>query len=354
MKIIHTADIHLNSSLTTHLDGDKNKIRKSELLQSFKNLIDYANYNNVSAVIIAGDLFDVNKITNVTKKYVLDLIKQNSHILFFYVYGNHDKDVNIFKEDNIKNLIVFEEFKTYELQNGVTISGVSLNNFNKYFYNQINLSKEKANIFIIHGDIFASKNNPEFVDLKSLQNKNINYLALGHLHSFQEGELDKGGVYVYPGCLEGRGFDETGEKGFVLIEVENNKLNYKFIKNSIRTFHKVNVDITGLDSYLKQEKAITNAVGNIPKEHLVEIVLTGYVNLNQNIDIMHLLSVFDKKFFYVKITNKTRFKVNYSEFENDISLIGEFVKVVFSSYEEESKKEQIVNIGLKALRGEEV
>ena len=39
MKLIHCADIHLNSSLSTHLDGDKQKQRRTEILHTFLRLV---------------------------------------------------------------------------------------------------------------------------------------------------------------------------------------------------------------------------------------------------------------------------------------------------------------------------
>ena len=54
-----------------------------------------------------------------------------------------------------------------------------------------------------------------------LKEKNIDYLALGHIHEYSQGQIDLRGKYAYSGCLEGRGFDELGEKGFILIDVSD-------------------------------------------------------------------------------------------------------------------------------------
>ena len=42
MKIIHTADLHLDSSLSTHLTPLKAEERKKELLNTFERLITFA------------------------------------------------------------------------------------------------------------------------------------------------------------------------------------------------------------------------------------------------------------------------------------------------------------------------
>ena len=62
MKIIHTSDLHLDSALTTRLDSKKVRERKSELILSFKRIVEKAAREKAEAFIIAGDLFDSEKV----------------------------------------------------------------------------------------------------------------------------------------------------------------------------------------------------------------------------------------------------------------------------------------------------
>ena len=59
MKIIHCADLHLDSNMTSNLSREQAKQRKAELLATFERMIAYAKDNFVKAVIIAGDLYDI-------------------------------------------------------------------------------------------------------------------------------------------------------------------------------------------------------------------------------------------------------------------------------------------------------
>ena len=65
MKIIHTADVHLDSPLAGVADG---KLRRRELLRALSNVAEYAKNNGVQAVIVAGDLFDENSVSSETVK----------------------------------------------------------------------------------------------------------------------------------------------------------------------------------------------------------------------------------------------------------------------------------------------
>ena len=70
MKIIHCADLHLDSKMETNLDKEKAKERKNEILITFEKMVQYAKENDVKVIIIAGDLFDKSNLTVKAKNIV--------------------------------------------------------------------------------------------------------------------------------------------------------------------------------------------------------------------------------------------------------------------------------------------
>ena len=222
MKIIHCADLHLDSKMTANLSKEQAKERKMEILRTFSRMVDYAAKNGVRVVIIAGDLFDTRNVSATARNLVRDTILQHPHIDFLYLKGNHDYDNFLSKLDEIpENLKLFEDsWKSYSYGN-VVISGLELSKENQVTaYNSLVLDHGVYNVVTLHGQItdYGIKDKAEIINLDSLKNKNIDYLALGHVHEYQAGQLDARGVYCYSGCLEGRGFDECGDKGFVLCK----------------------------------------------------------------------------------------------------------------------------------------
>ena len=61
-KIIHCADLHLDSPMETHMTEEQASIRNTEIIHTFLRLTEYAAKNDVRAVIIAGDMFDGERI----------------------------------------------------------------------------------------------------------------------------------------------------------------------------------------------------------------------------------------------------------------------------------------------------
>ena len=72
MKILHCADIHLDSAMTANLDKDKARERRSELLASFKDMVGYAVKECIGVIIIAGDcLIQGTYQSEQRKKYII-------------------------------------------------------------------------------------------------------------------------------------------------------------------------------------------------------------------------------------------------------------------------------------------
>ena len=61
-KIIHCADLHLDSPMETHMTEEQASTRNTEIIYSFLRLTEYAAKNDVRAVILAGDMFDGERV----------------------------------------------------------------------------------------------------------------------------------------------------------------------------------------------------------------------------------------------------------------------------------------------------
>ena len=69
MKIIHCADVHLDSPMTSFLTPEKAKERRQEILRTFLKMIDYAAAHQIHHILIAGDLFDSRNVTAVMSEW---------------------------------------------------------------------------------------------------------------------------------------------------------------------------------------------------------------------------------------------------------------------------------------------
>lgn len=362
MKVIHCADLHLDSKLLSDFSKDHTRDRRMEALRTFTRMVDYASKNNVRAIVIAGDLFDTRSVSITARNLVRDTIKGHPEIDFFYLRGNHDNDNFLSRMDEIPaNMKLFSEnWKSYSYGK-VAISGIEITKDNCIeLYDELELESDVFNIVTLHGNLTDSLNKvtQDKISLPELRDKYIDYLALGHVHNFLEDRLDDRGTYCYSGCLEGRSFEESGEKGFVLLEIEEETLTAKrtFVPICCRSLYTLSVDVTGVmtteEAAGRMELALSES--GYSSRSLVRLVLVGDVDMDSEINCEFLQDMFEDYFYYEQVEDQTKIRINYRDYEKDVSLKGEFIRMILNSDMDEEQKSEIIRCGIRALSGEEI
>lgn len=369
MKLLHCADLHLDSKMTSILDKERARERKAELLHTFQDMISYAVQNNIFHILIAGDLFDTGNISAGARKLVISEITGHPDIRFYYLRGNHDRDNFLSSMESIPdNLMLFStEWTSYTLSDEgtnhpVVLSGIELAKGNsENVYNTLVLDSENINLVTLHGQEYetGTKDKAEIIRLRELQNKGIDYLALGHVHAYKRGKLDGRGIYCYPGCLEGRGFDECGQHGFVVLDIDEKKqtVSDTFVPFAKRQLYTVEVDVTGCGHSAEMAECIKKqlAEASCKKTDLIKVILTGALDVSSEKNINYLVQYFSGDFYFVKIYDETTLKVEPADYRNDESLKGEYVRTVLSAEDiTEEEKASVIRLGLQILGNEEV
>lgn len=416
MKIIHCADIHLGSGISYIEDPVKRRERQDELLETYRRMFRYAVLNEIEAIIIAGDLFDTDQVAAPLMGAVIREIIDHPDISVYYLKGNHDVNIKSGME-NIPNLHCFTDVvKVYSLHNNVlpkmndihdlhgdtdvvrslhnsntirndrvnvNIAGVELTPDNRdSFYDELNFAPEDFNILVLHGQLYENGGSNELaINKRLLQHRNIDYLALGHIHAYRSGGIDARGIYCYPGCLEGRGFDECGSHGFVVLDIDTADGNCKrsFVEFARRKLHEIQVDITdmtgGAEILNSVEKSLDNA--RCPEQDMIRVELTGMVDQGLSPVCAYIKKVLSERYYYIKVKDAT--KKTYS-LHNDancnekiyglhknkqmddksgrydrVSFRKMFTDTVRSKNDiSEADREEIIRLGIMALNGEEL
>lgn len=352
MKIVHTSDIHLGSKITAHLDAVRAATRRRELQDGFARLVRQAKELSADGIIIAGDLFDEDTVSRRLIESTLATVASYPEITFFYLPGNHEGAA--LSECSTKlpeNLRIFgEEWTSFELS-GVTVAGRStlsadmLRTFPK---------SQGRSIAVLHGELREGKSTEKAIGTKDISASEIDYIALGHYHGYSARELGSSQA-VYSGTPEGRGFDEAGECGFVLIDITERGVSHSFIPGKGRRAVIVEADITGDRTQMDIEATVKRALLGVSREDMVRVVLVGERDADTVRDLDSICRRFSHDYFYFEAKDKTSLFLRAEDFAMDKSLVGEFVRQVISD-EKLSKEERdrILECGLKALRGESV
>lgn len=350
MKLIHCSDLHLDSKMEA-LPPHKARERQNEIRLTFERMVRFARDNGVRAVMISGDLFDTQRVSAVTVSFVLDVIRRAPEVDFLYLRGNHDEGRFAFEGRELpENLRIFSQcWQGYDYGDAV-IWGAEIC---EGIYDSLPFDRSRCNIVMLHGQT-GTETGEDRVCLPRLRNCGISYLALGHIHSYEKQRLDVEGVWCYSGCMEGRGFDECGEKGFVMLDVSAQGLTAEFVPFAYRGLHNVQVDISGLYTVAEIREAMAMASAGIDRKDLVKFTLTGGFNADTQKDTGFLRRAFEDEFYFVRIKDESRLAIQREDYINDVSLKGAFIRAVMASDMDEKRKENVILLGLAALKGEEV
>ena len=351
MKIIHTSDLHLGSALTSRLSPERAIRRAHELEESFARLCSEAVELSASAVIIAGDLFDTARVSTGGVDTVFTIMRRHPEISFFYLPGNHEGQViNASGLPHPDNLFVFGEEWTYFTHGDIRLAGRSTTE--KNMMRTLERSSERT-IAVLHGELRDKSEAGGIIGGSELSGCGVEYYALGHYHSYSVRQVGKGSVAVYCGTPEGRGFDEVGDCGFVLIDTDGPAVLHKFIPFAKRRQLIIPVDVTGAVSNSQIEERISAATGATGSESLVRIALTGEREPELTVNRAIIEARFRDKFFYFEIKDKTRIRLDREALRYDKSLKGEFLRLCLADESlEEDERSRIIECGFAALSGE--
>ena len=220
MKILHTADWHLDSPLQGH-----GQTLRSALLDVPVKILEICRREQCQMVLLAGDVFD-GAYTVHTYKKVYEVL-QAMEVPVFITPGNHDycdgespwvkelwpENVHIFREPRMESVAVPElDCRVY----GAGFTSMDCPALLEGFRAQ---QQEKYAVGILHGDPTQLRSPYNPVTQTQTAASGLHYLALGHIH--KDGLFTAGQTLCgWPGCPMGRGYDEQGTKGVYIVTLE--------------------------------------------------------------------------------------------------------------------------------------
>ena len=225
IKILHSADWHLDSPLSGYTDAQRSCLRRNLLALPGK-IAQICKTEGCDLVLLAGDLFDGNATRD--SIYAVKNALEEMAVPVFITPGNHDfcsasspylteswpENVHIFTRPVMESVDLPRlDCRVY----GAGYTAMDCPNLLDGFTAQGNA---KYHIGILHADPATAESTYCPITKKQIADSALQYLALGHIH---KGDRLTAGdtLCLWPGCPMGRGYDEPGEKGVVITTVDN-------------------------------------------------------------------------------------------------------------------------------------
>lgn len=273
MKILHAADLHLDTPFTGRPEAELRYLKKA-LLTVPEQIAGLCRLHGCDLLLLAGDLFD-----GPASRESLDALKAalaDIRIPVFISPGNHDfcgphspyileswpENVHIFKNSTITSIMIpaldcrvygagFESMDCPALLENFHLEGC-----------------ERHHIGLLHGDPIQKNAPYNPIRQEQVAASGLDYLALGHVHkggSFTAGNTLCG----WPGCPMGRGNDELGDKGVYLVTLED-YATITFLPLEGPKFYDLEAEV--LDT---PENAVRGLLPPVGSKDIYRVTLTG-------------------------------------------------------------------------------
>ena len=258
LRILHTADLHLDSPLRSLAMKDDRlaaQVRGASR-QALETMVQYCIDERLSAFLISGDLYDGQERSAKTAAYLAAQMHRlaQADVRVFYIKGNHDAENPIAGEIDLPpNVHVFDGRgeKVQLADHPVYIHGVS---FRDRHAPESLLPKYTApeqgavNIAMMHTSLAGAEGHDLYapVSVGELAGAGFDYWALGHVHKRAVHSEDP--WIVMPGMPQGRDIGEAGPKSASLLTIEDGKISVSEVATSVVEFRRCDCDVTGAEA----------------------------------------------------------------------------------------------------------
>lgn len=354
LKIIHGADFHLDSPFAG-LSPERAAQRRGEQRELLDRLAGLAREKRADLVLLAGDLLDSERVYPETAQ-ALRAALADIPCPVYITPGNHD----FYSRRSVWAALDWPEnvsvFTSGELER-VDLPGCTLwgRAFTDPYRNDCPLDglevpdDGKLHIACLHGSVGA-QNDYGPITPQDIASSALDYLALGHVHQGSGLRKEGSTFWAYPGCPEGRGFDELGEKGVLYVEAEPGHVTAQFVPLAKRRYEILSVDVTGAaDPAAAVRAAVPADAGNL----ICRVILTGE---GPSPDLAALDRALSPEFYGLTLIDRTRLPQDLWARREEDALTGLFLRSMWEQCQAEPDNvlyQLAARYGLAALEGGE-
>ncbi len=292
-SFIHCADLHLGEPFQGLRSGDKGPWTEAigkATFSAFERVVDIAVDAHVNALLISGDVYNSDHRSLAAQMaFARELYRAAQQgIQIFIVHGNHDSEeawradiplpsaVHIFSSNQVEAVPLMVEDEL-----AATIYGIS---YSKRHVRENLVAgfqrKEKDGfaIAMLHTDMGGKESPYAPCSLDDLKKTNMNYWALGHVHTRKI--VNESPYVVYPGNTQGLNITETGPRGCYLVDVgAYGTVTLKFVETDAVRWLDMPVDINSfadqdmlLREIMRRRAALKELTG---RPNIVRLILQG-------------------------------------------------------------------------------
>lgn len=301
--------------------GEASNIVRETRIESINNVLKLAKDRDADFVLLCGDIFEHNMVSQEDVRKVVAIFNQYSDIQIYLLPGNHD----ILGADCVYNRPIFQNLKHLKIiQTGdiIQVSDAYLHPcpiLSKFITKDLTANipsvheADGIHIGVAHGSLVGKFSAQDWEDItlpidpSCIERTGMDYLALGHWHGYRIFEDNNGIARIaYSGTHEQTKYNEDDAGYCLLVQIDNK--DDKPIIEPIKTgslswlSHEFDIkdysSLTELKQYLDSIKDADmvrlEIYGELPLENkreldnMLEFQTTRFMNFRARLDLLNI------------------------------------------------------------------
>ncbi|MDO4287958.1 MAG: DNA repair exonuclease [Eubacterium sp.] len=359
VSFIHTGDLHIGRQFHFARMGDVyGRNRRMDLWESFERILNTAEKNHIDLLLISGNLFDkdemdlldieraAERFSRLTRTHVVICAGNHDYYSSLSIYGlvEWPDNVTLFKTGRLES-VYFPDINTEVY----SLSWTKRTYASMPFSPDFEVNPEHNNILMLHGD--ACNMNSEYMPIPVERLDQFDYMALGHLHN----HFYINAQTAYCGTPEPLGFDEAGDHGVVVGQLEDHRCQSQFVPIQKRRFFEESFEITPAMGEKQIEALLLERVPEEQRKHNYHrFILKGY--RDPAVSLEKIKSALYPAFYYLEIDDSglvLDLDVELLLKENRGNIVGKFIQEMRLEGDD-ALAERALEYGLEGILREKV
>lgn len=313
------SDVRLGAINNENLTVEQSHKWQAVLKQKMVDLFDRASINNCKYIALFGHIFAQERVSETIIDDLFSTISESENIQTLLLVEKREYDRLNCRKDVPNNL---------HLLNMLEVGSYSDDNIK---------------ILINDGSIKVKFSDNEVTEVKKIDGcYKFNLLA-------KECAIPS---------FEPISFDEAQDNGYGYSFLEWSKTSidsYKMTNSQVYAYKSIELKILPEDGQKEILAKLLSILSKVDPNTFLRITITGKLAFGINFSVEVVKKQLENKIFYVEVYDNTMMDIDEDEFENDISLRSEFVKLALQDDSlSESERNKVISCGWNVLSGKGV
>jgi exonuclease SbcD len=359
VKLVLFADLHLDAPFAW-LGGSQlaARRRRQALRDTLRNIAQLTREVEATALLCAGDLYEQARFSADTGAFLEHVFTELDPLPVFLAPGNHDwyaqdslyhqirwsPNVHIFTRDTLTPV---------PLEDGITLWGAAhlAPTRTLGFLEDFQVDREGLHLALFHGserNLFVGSDAGSVCapfEGPQIEAAGLHHALVGHYHHRQDADR-----YTYPGNPDFLTFGDDGEGGAVIVTVDaQGRIERERRRVGVTTVHDLTLSLTDASSQQSIRDQMRVLLDG--RQGVARVTIEGELEPRIDLHLDDLLDVYHELDGLQVRLGDVRPAYDLATIGEEQTVRGRFVRDVLEAALDESERQRVLMVGLRALEG---